>query len=471
MLSLRGYQLALQDDARARFSAGRRSVLLQAPTGSGKTVLIASMLQSAARKGFRSWFTVHRRELINQAMATFRLAGIPYGVIAAGYWEDRRAPIQIASVQTLARRLANVSPEPRFIVFDECHHCAAATWDRIYRAFPEAFFVGLTATPQRLDGRGLSQYFDALVEGPSVRWLIDEGWLSPFRFLRPPGVSVSGLNTRMGDYARGELARAVGESTVTGDAVGHYLAALKGRRLLLRTVSVEHSKRMAEEFNAAGVPARHVDGDTPSHLRDWAMQDFVSGKVLVLTNVDLFSEGVDVPAAAGVSDLRPTQSLTLAMQFWGRALRPEWAPGMPLSTAEDRRLAIEAGPKTEALILDHAGNCERHGLPDTPREWSLLGRNGTKESVAGVRICPSCYGAQPPGKPACIYCGDVFPPRPREVEYVDGKLVEERAERAREFYDARTFEQLVALGKARGYKRPWFWAKMVHNGRQKRRVG
>lgn len=407
MISLHPFQTDILDEARAAMQSGVRALCIVAPTGAGKTVLTAKMLGTAAERGTPSLFCVHRRELLSQSTATFSFAGIPHGVIAPGYASDAIHPIQIGSIQTLARR-RNTLRRPKLIVVDEAHHLAAKSWSSLIEAFPDAWLIGLTATPERLDGKGLGKYFERIVQGPSVRWLIDNQYLAPYRLFAPGEPDMKGVHTRMGDYVQAELAAEMDKPTVTGDMIRHYREHVPGKRAILRAVSIEHSKHVAAQFCAAGIVAVHVDGETPTKDREDAMTAFRAGHIKVLTNVDLFSEGVDVPAVECVIDGRPTQSLTLWLQFCGRALR--YVPG-----------------KT-AVILDHAGNVRRHGLPDQERTWSLEGRpEGQKKNASQevkVKLCPGCYAAQPPGGSVCKFCGAPFETEGRAVDYVEGDLQE-----------------------------------------------
>lgn len=457
MIHLRPYQRDIIDQARGLMARGTRNILVQAPTGSGKTLLTASMLRTAAERGMESWFCVHRRELVKQSDRAFEQVGVPHGILAAGFPCDLRHKVTICSVQTLVRRAARLRT-PRLVIWDEAHHVAAAGWAKLHAALPDAFHIGLTATPERLDGTGLGRWFQAMVQGPSVASLIEQGFLSSYRLFAPGGISTAGLHTRMGDFAKGELAAAADRPTITGDAVRHYQRLAPGRRAVAFCVSVEHSQHVAASFNAAGIPAEHVDGETAAAERDAALARFAAGRTLVLTNCELFCEGFDVPAIEAAILLRPTQSLGLFLQQVGRALRP--SPG-----------------KAEALILDHAGNCERHGLPDEDRTWTLEGREhrrgGQDAERVPVRICPKCFAAQRPGQATCRFCGATFTPSPREVKQQEGELVEvDRAavqiQRRREVGMARSFDDLVALGRARNYKSPTMWAHHILAARGQR---
>lgn len=458
-MSLRPYQEDIIGAARHHMMAGRRTILLQAPTGSGKTMLTAHMLKTAAEKGMPSFFVVHRRELIKQSIRTFDSVGVPHGVVAAGFIDDPRHLVQICSVNTLARRWHKLK-KPKLVIWDEAHHCAAAGWSTIHRALPDAFHIGLTATPERLDGTGLGKWFEVMVKGPSVSWLIERGFLAPYKLFAPTNLNMSGVHTRMGDFVKSELSDVMDRPSITGDAVREYKRLASGKRAVVFCVSVEHSKHVVSQFAAAGFNAEHVDGETPTDQRDASIRRFERGETQVLSNVDLFGEGFDLPSLEVSILLRPTQSLGLYLQQVGRSLRP--SPG-----------------KDHALILDHAGNCARHGLPDEEREWTLEGRprreRSDKTTNVSVKVCPKCFAAQFPGKPACLYCGTVFELKARTIDRVEGDLEEVdkdtlvRRKRDVERQSCSSLDQLIALGKARGYKRPGIWAKHIWNYRQQKK--
>lgn len=459
MIALRDYQEEIVSTVRNRMKAGVRSLLVQAPTGSGKTLLTAFMLKTAASKGLTSWFVLHRRELCKQSILAFDSVGMRFGVAANGFPEDPRQLVQICSVQSLAKRWHKMT-RPKLIVWDECHHMAAASWDTLHRSQPQAFHIGLTATPERLDGTGLEKYFTEMIKGPSVEWLIQNKFLSPYRLYAPASISTEGIHTRMGDFSKAELNVAADKPTITGNAIREYSKLGAGKRAVVFCVSVEHSKHVVSQFQAAGIPAAHVDGETDVSERDAAIKKFETGEILVLSNVELFGEGFNLPAIEVAILLRPTQSLGLYLQQVGRSLRP--APG-----------------KNEAIILDHAGNVSRHGLPDDERDWSLAGRSGRKSSADGtaasVRVCPGCFAAQFAGATVCKFCGLAFELKPREVEQVDGDLTEVDKEAMRRVARqqqgrAQTVSELAEIGKQRGYKKPYAWASHIFRARQARKL-
>ncbi len=459
---LRPYQTALIDDARVVLRH-HNAVLMQLPTGGGKTAIATQMMATVAAKHRLGAFICHRQELVDQTVRTFSEFGVPHGIISSGYTPNPTLPIQVCSIDTLRARLLAGRPVPKFdfLMWDEAHHVAAAGWTKVMRYFPRAKHVGLTATPERLDGKGLRAQFQAMVQGPTTAELIAAGFLTPYRAFAPSAPDLGGVHTKMGDFVRGENEAAMDRPSITGDAVGHYLRHARDKRALAFCVSVAHSQHVVEQFRGAGVVAWHLDGKTDRGVRRQAVAAFRRGEIKVLSNVDLFGEGFDVPSADASIMLRPTKSLALYLQQCGRVLRP--SPG-----------------KSHALLLDHAGNIQRHGLPDDDREWSLDGRQArTKrddEASVPVRQCPKCYACHRPA-PRCPSCGWNYELKAREVDQVDGDLAEidvaaQRRERLAEQGRADTIEGLIELGRKRGYASPEKWAAHLWTARlAKRRAG
>lgn len=456
MIQLRPYQQRVIDQSRGAYREGHRAVLVVMPTGAGKTVTASTVVHGAAAKRNTTWWLCHRRELASQASQTFHGLGIPHGTIQAGHVSNPHAMVQVASIQTIARRLDQLPP-PSLIVFDESHHIGAAQWDAIFHRFPAAKILGLTATPWRLDGQGLGRWYSSMIEGPATAELIAEGSLSPYRLFAPAMPDLSGVGITGGDYQRGALAKIMDKPQIVGDAIGHYQSLCPSKRAVAFAAGVENSKSIAAQFRAAGIPAEHVDGEMSADERDAAVERFRRGETLVLSNSDLFGEGFDVPAIEAAILLRPTKSLSLHLQQVGRALRP--SPG-----------------KSEAIILDHAGNTLTHGLPDDMREWSLEDREKKRRSAPSevpVRQCSECFFVYRPA-PKCPQCGHCPPVQTRAIEVVEGTLQEiktvERRALFKEQGKANSFDALVELGRQRGYKNPHFWAQKVWASRQGRRA-
>lgn len=458
-LALRPYQLDLLARARAELKRGCKRLCLQSSTGSGKTVLTAQMLASAAARGKRAWFVVHRKELLDQAVRTFvEAADLHVGLVAAGFPSDASAPVQVCAVQSMKRRLAKLRA-PDLIVWDECHHLPSQSWASIAGALPNASHIGLTATPARLDGRGLRPFFDALLCGPSTADLIAQGYLAPYRLYAPAQFDASALHKVAGDYNRAEVSEQLGRSTVVGDAVGTYQRHAESGRALVFAWSIASSQAIADSFCAAGIPAAHVDGETPAIERADAMRRFRSGELRVLCNCELFGEGLDVPACDAVFLLRPTASLGLYLQQCGRGLRP-------------------AAGKDAVRIFDHVGNWSRHGLPDDPRAWTLDGiEKAPGERLQPLKRCAQCFAVASAARKFCPYCSATYAVKERKVVQVAGELAETELSRLRaEVADraklCRSLRDWQNLGKIMGYAPGWAWHRWTarRQGSQKAEI-
>ena len=389
--SLRPYQVDGVEKSRAAYAGGAQSVVYVLPTGGGKTAVFVFIVENAVKLGRRVLILAHRQEIFDQVAGALTIAGVPYGVIAPGSPETD-APVQIASVASLARarRLNRWRDWFDFIVVDECHHAVAGSWTRVLASQPGAKILGVTATPERLDGMGLRKRFGRMVVGPQTAELTEAGYLCGFTVFEPVagGPDMSGARMRAGEFAIEDTRAAMG-GVVIGAAVEEKKRICPGVPTVAFCIDVDHSKAVAERFHDAGIKAAHVDGDTPSAERRAAIAALGGDGLEVLCNCGLISEGVDVPALGAALLLRPTASLALYLQQVGRALRP--APG-----------------KDRALILDFSGNVARHGLPDAPREWSLDAKpRRQRERAEGPRLrrCPSCACLNLPSAHSCVECG------------------------------------------------------------------
>ncbi len=461
-ISLRDYQAGIVTAIRRSYGQGYKAPLLVAPTGSGKTVLFSYIAWQAAMKNNRTLILVHRQELLNQTSRTLARFEVPHGLIAPG-----AAPtddmVQVASVQTLVRRLGRLAWEPTMIVVDEAHHTTSGTGHgRVLAHFAGSRVLGVTATPERLDGKGLGVaaggFFDTLVMGPTVADLVDQGYLSrPVVFAPQTQLDLSSIRTLAGDFDKGALADLMDKPTIHGDAVAHYGRYCDGAPSIAFCVSVAHAEHVAEAFRQAGYQAASIDGTLSDTDRRQRIEDLGAGRLHVLTSCELIVEGVDVPIVGGAILLRPTQSLALCLQQIGRALRP--FPG-----------------KERAVIIDAVGNTLRHGHPMEARAWSLDAkprrqRKGKgREAADAVKVCPECSAVHAPG-PECPECGFEYPSKARHVEQVDGDLIEVRPDdrrlaAKREQAGCRTLDDLKALAATRGYRSTW--AERVWAARQAR---
>jgi len=397
---------------------------------------------------------------MEQAAAHLSAQKVDYSFIAAGYPYDPKAKVQVCNISTLCRRLDKIKA-PDMVLWDEAHHQAAGQWAKTQERYAGAYHVGLSATPQRLDGAGLNDYYEEMVTGPKVAWLIENGFLSNYSLYRPPcGLDLSKVKKVMGDYNKKQLEEEIERSQIVGEVTAQYKKYMDGGRAVVFASSVGKSKEVAERFNDAGIPSAHIDGTTPKEVRQKLISLFKENKLKVLSNVDLVGEGFDLPGLDGSILLRPTQSAALYLQQVGRALR------------------VSEG-KEKAIIIDQVGNSYRHGLPCEDREWTLLGRTKNKREQFAVKTCPSCFATFKPGRKACPECEYVFPAAEvqREIREIEGDLQEvdlkaekekQKAERREEQSMAETLDDLIAIGKTRGYKSPIGWAKHVYNGRKRR---
>ena len=428
----RGYQQALIDGAFSFWAKGGRFLLIVLPTGGGKTFIFArivSMLKGSV------CVVAHRGELVAQISIALAREGVRHRIIGSNELARRcvaahLSELQMNLVQPASRvmvcsidTLIKMSPDDPLLgqvttwVQDEAHHVLQENkWGKVARMFPRANGLGVTATPIRADGKGLGAHADGLFEemlvGPSMRELIEAGYLTDYRIFAPPSdldLSQVSLATD-GDFNRTKLAKARRQSHITGDVIEHYLRIAPGKQGVTFDVDVETATTTAQAFQAAGVQAAIVHGGTQDGLRAELLARFRRREIQQLVNVDLFGEGFDVPAIEVVSMARPTQSYALFAQQFGRALRP-----------------LEG--KTKAIIIDHVGNTVRHGLPDAERSWSLDRRERRISSgptdVMPIRVCPQCTGAYERVYASCPFCG--YRPEPigrSNPAQVDGYLHE-----------------------------------------------
>lgn len=463
MISLRDYQLSGVSRFRESLKKHKRSVLV-APTGAGKTRMAIRMMQGANQQGHVCWFVVHRRELCNQTSRALWDAKLEHGLIMSGKTSSP-LNIQVATVITAANRIEKLPPEkrPNVIIFDECHRSVSSAYTRIIEACPDAFVIGLTATPQRTDGRGLSELYNDLVEVQSMAWLIEKGYLSRYRLIGPTACpDLSNVKMKGGDYDNNQLTAVMDKPKIIGDAIKAYQQFALGKRCMVFCVSIKHSKHTCEQYNAAGIQAEHIDGTHSDNEREAALERLRKGETLVLCSVQLAIEGLDIPAVEVVQQLRPTQSVIVYLQAIGRGLRPE--PG-----------------KKELIILDQVSNWVRHGLPCDEREWTLAGREkGSRkkkqddEADINLQQCKSCYHIFRKGVTQCPSCGAEVELMGRKVEQVDGELSEidlqqAKKEKRMEQGRASTLVELVRLGMSRGMNKPSAWAAITYASRQKRK--
>ncbi len=442
MVELYPYQRELVNEARQKLANGNRSVLLVSPAGSGKSIIIAEIARLCVAKGGHVLFMVHRQELVNQITQSFQKAGVDL------------MHTTIMTVGKIVNRLDKL-PTPNLLITDETHHSKARTYRRIYEYFADVPRLGFTATPWRMNGQGLDDIYETMVEGKTVSWLIEHHYLAPYRYYSIKLVDDSKLKkSSTGDYTNRSMDDAIGK-TIFGDVVKTYQDKTPGQQAIVYAHDIEHSQATAAAFNAAGIKAVHADAKTPKAKRNSIMGDFKAGIIKVLCNVDLISEGFDVPDCSVVIMLRPTASLVLDIQQSMRCMRYK--------------------PDKLATIIDHVANYTRFGLPDTPRQWSLTGRprknRKNNTSAAPIKTCPHCFAVVPAQCKFCPICG-------KEIKVAVEQLDEDKdaaLEKVGEFKlttdyskiqtarkkpeDAQSYKELLEIAKARGYKAGWAYVQ------------
>ena len=453
----RDYQLRAVDELREAVRR-HKSALYVLPTGGGKTVVAGLIAQRVTDRGGQVMLVVHRRELVKQAVGTLTefVPGLDLGVEAPGWPSMPWAPLQICMVQSMVRRDHVARMRPSIVIWDEAHHVRAATWERALDWWWHIPHIGLTATPERLDGKGLGAHFGAMVEGPSIHWLVNNinpstgfSYLAPCRTLTvPSSLDLSGLTlNRSGEYGA-----AIGNRITAGviaDAADAYTRYAAGQQAIFFGVNRDHSRRVVERLQEMGVKAAHVDGDDHPARRDRIMAEFRDGVIQVVGNCDLISEGFDAPGCSVIMMGSPTRSITRYLQM-NRAQRP--------------------GPGKRALILDLAGISHELGLPDEPREWTLEDGeiSERRKKKAKPRECPQCHTMYYGRKcPECAYQSPLLGVEETRTDLVEatgrpernGKRPNRRSDLwdelgiAKQQPDVRS--AVEAIAQRRGYKDGW----------------
>lgn len=411
----RPYQACAVSKARDLIRRGVRRILLVAPTGAGKTVIASMIIKGAIARGKRVLFLAHRNELIEQPSVLLDEEGVDHGVIKGNHWRSRPdALVQVASIMTLiAKRrcqtcfptikgrkytaadkpnpecptchgkgkVPRVLPEAHVVLVDECHRGLNDSTQLLLEHYSDAVVVGLTATPWRLDGRGLGASFDELVAVAQVSELVRDGWLVPVEIYAPHVPDLRELRRKNGDYDVDELAKLMDTKSLVGDIVAHWQKLAENRPTIGFAVNVKHSKHLVRRFVEAGIAAEHLDGDMSDTDRKAVLDRLRSGETKVVWSVDVLVEGVDVPSIGCVVLARPTESMTRYLQAVGRGMRPHPESG-----------------KRYMILIDHAGCVNTHGLPTEDRPWTLTDRHlRTPVPLDGdVDVMPQLV--------ACVHC-------------------------------------------------------------------
>lgn len=405
-MNLRPYQIAAYNQARAAFR-DHRTVCLSMPTGSGKTVTLAQMVKSATERGNRCWLVVPRNELMLQGSDHLKRAGIKHGRISPGFSESNAFDVHVVSSHTLIRRWDKIKRPPEFIVWDECHlHHKRQV--EAQQMFPNTFFLGLTATPERLDGKPMSDIYETLITGVTMQQLIDDGYLAPIRYFCPPIKGLRDLHYRGIDYDASEVEKLLEKRRIYGKAVDHYRRYADCEPCIVFCRSIKSAEETADRFNAAGYRFLSIDGRMNSSKRKTILDGLRTGELHGVTSVDLLVIGLDVPRVSCVIMLRPTLSKTVFHQSIGRGSRPH-------------------DGKRWLTVLDHVGNLREHGHPLQHQDWNFNGRTvrakQSGESVDSLKLCTRCFLYYTGSR--CDNCGIERTTKPRaNIREVDGRLVE-----------------------------------------------
>lgn len=443
IFKLHDYQQTLVNKTRQSYIDGFKSPCVVAPCGAGKSIIISDIARMTTNNNKRVLFLVHRRELIDQIKGTFEKNEVNMNLVEFGM------------VQTIVRRLEK-TVKPDLIITDENHHSKAASYRKIYDHFSDVLKLGFTATPIRLNGSGLGDINDILIEEVDAEWLIENGFLAPYKYYAPKLIDTESLKLNsMKEFSSTSIDKAMSQNKIYGDVIKHYRQLADGEQAIVYSHSVEASKEVAEVFSDAGYKAAHIDGTTPKIERDEIISKFRDREIQILTNVDIIGEGFDVPDCSTVIMLRPTESLSLFIQQSMRGMRHK--------------------QNKVSIIIDHVDNVRRHGLPDTKRAWSLEGSKKTaSELTIKIKECVNCFAVYPPEESKCPMCGHVPVIVAEEVEYeVDAQAeLEEIDDEQKKFIElvfktpdeCKDMSELAALGKSLGHKPGWAWYQAKARG-------
>ncbi|EIA21404.1 DEAD/DEAH box helicase [Listeria fleischmannii] len=430
MLQLRDYQQKMVSKTREALKNGYRCPCVVAPCGAGKSVILSEIIRMTTHNKKQVLFIVHRKELIDQIRQTLLKNDVDMKFVTLGM------------VQTIVKRLEKTS-EPDLIVIDESHHVLANSYKKIIQHFHHALVVGFTATPVRLNGGGLGDINDILIEEVTTKWLIENQFLSPYKYFAPEVMETFQLHVkRTGDYDLTELDNQFTERKIWGDVIAHYRKLANGEQAILYASSIYQSEKMAASFREVGISSEHIDGKTPKPERNEIIQKFRDGEIKVLCNLDLIGEGFDVPDCSTVIMLRPTQSLSLYIQQSMRGMRYR--------------------PNKTSIIIDHVGNVNRFGLPNMERTWSLEPKKGSNQTKAEapVKICKECFMTVLQTDNKCPHCGAVFKVEAKAIEVDESAELKEIDEQTfkldfRTPEDCKSMKELYDYAKTHNYKRGW----------------
>lgn len=423
-------------------------LLLVCPPGGGKTLIVATLLRlMAVENSLRGLVVAHRREMVDHHYRHLLKCGISealLGVIMGlDVRENHEAPIQVASVDTLNRRN---KPHAQVLVSDEAHRDASKSRRKLRALYPDAFRLGVTATPHRLDGKGLRADFDDMIVVATISELIVDGFLAaPKIFTVPLDLlpDLKGVRTLAGEYEPESLEKVVNRKALVGGIVEHWKRIARNRRTVAFAASIAHSKHIVDQFKLSGVPAAHLDQHASTSERAGILRSLETGELRIVSCVNILAEGWDLPSCKCVIQARPTMSLNLHIQQTGRCMRP-WEAVVP-------------------LILDHAGNVMQHGLPQMDREWTLDGLVERGEpGRAPCKVCHNCGSVVPAGVRECPECANPFEHTPAVLEETHGTLTEFKMTEADKQAE---MDRLRTFATEKGFSDAEKWARQVYQAK------
>lgn len=465
MFKLRDYQQETVDNIYRSMKQENRRIIVQQPPRTGKTVIMAEIARKTTSKGNRVMFIIHRKEVLAQAKATFKQQNVNMNLATMGM------------VQTLTRRV-NKLAEPQLILIDEAHHALSQSYRRIIDAFPNAYILYFTATPIRTGHDQLDQIADDIIVGKSIKWLTQHHFLAPFHYYGLGDIDRSKLRKQNGDYSSQSMDEAISHQ-IYGHIVQQYQRLANGKQAVVYCHSIESAKKVTEQFMQVGITATEIDGGTDSKVRDHLVQKFRNQELTILANVNLFTEGVDLPNVDCVIMARPTSSLALYLQFSMRCLNPRKG-------------------KT-AVIIDHVDNFLNFGLPSSDRNWSeaIVTKDKWKDKSnadngPAIAQCNYCFGTfyrDQAKKNCCPLCGHELREENKDYKIVNVDLQEIKENQAIEHRkkmiqqilndqvmanvadkspgQLHTLKELQAYAKLHNYSAGWAWHQF--NNRRKKK--
>lgn len=434
----------LIDRTRQSIVKGNQTIIVQSPPRTGKTVTMAEIARLSTLKGNRVLFLVHRKEIIDQARSTFEKQQCDMDLV------------DFMMIQTAYRRVDKL-PDYNLIFVDEGHHALAKTYTTVLNRYENATKLLFTATPIRTGKKQLDELADDIIVGQSIQTLIDNGNLAPFKYFSINYLDNKKLKKSNGDYTQKSMDNAT-DNAIYGDIVKHYRKYADGKQAVLYAYSIDSALEFTKIFNEAGISAVEVDGKTDEKARDDYVERFRNGDIKVLVNVNLFTEGIDLPNVDCVIMARPTASLSLYLQFAMRCLNPR--------------------ENKEAVIIDHVGNYAKHGLPNSDRDWESAIKSGFKnnkkqENEVKILECKKCFNVFMPNEVenhCCPYCGEELKGDERqEKEIIKEAKLEEitfttNYSALKPLSEINTYKELQAYAKAKGYKPGWVYYQAKNKG-------